>query len=214
VLGLQANLWSENMRLESNMTRMAWPRAAALAEIAWTPADRLDWDDFSRRLKVQQKRYAALGLVDDDAAPRLDTHGHVYSQDLRLCTEKIALNLDGGDATYLVDIENPCWILPQADLSKPHFFTAEIGWRRFNFQLGKERDEIHMPPPHTPNGELTVRADGCDGKLIADMPVMPSGTGRLSAELPAMPGRHDLCLHFTGKDIDPLRMLNWIELSQ
>ena len=37
ILGLQANLWTEMMRTEERVTYMAFPRIAALAEVAWSP---------------------------------------------------------------------------------------------------------------------------------------------------------------------------------
>ena len=47
------NLWAEMMRTEARVTYMAFPRIAALAEVAWSPADRINWDDFQRRLEPQ-----------------------------------------------------------------------------------------------------------------------------------------------------------------
>ncbi len=36
---------------------MAFPRLAAVAEVAWSPADRRQWDDFARRLGAQAPRW-------------------------------------------------------------------------------------------------------------------------------------------------------------
>ena len=38
------------MRSEERVTYMAYPRAAALAEVAWSPPERIDWKDFEKRL--------------------------------------------------------------------------------------------------------------------------------------------------------------------
>ena len=62
VLGLQANLWTEHMGTERRVQWMALPRAAALAEVAWTPAARRDWDGFLERLVPMFARYRALGV--------------------------------------------------------------------------------------------------------------------------------------------------------
>lgn len=64
VIGVQANTWSEYLYDEAQREYMMYPRAFALAEIAWTPAERKDWDDFSRRI--------------DNACVRLDCHGLNY----------------------------------------------------------------------------------------------------------------------------------------
>jgi len=62
VLGAQANLWSEYLATPTDVTRAAWPRAAALAEVLWSPASAHDWQRFLDRLAVQLERYRLLGL--------------------------------------------------------------------------------------------------------------------------------------------------------
>ncbi len=62
VLGLQANLWSEHIRTPARLAYMAFPRAAALAEVAWSPPGRLDWANFAGRLPAQFERYRLLGI--------------------------------------------------------------------------------------------------------------------------------------------------------
>ena len=62
VLGIQANLWSEHIRTPERLAHMAFPRAAAVAELAWSPAERRSWPDFLERLAVQLERYRAAGV--------------------------------------------------------------------------------------------------------------------------------------------------------
>lgn len=50
VKGVQCNNWSEYMYDEWKREYMLFPRAFALAEIAWTPLDRKDFDDFLVRM--------------------------------------------------------------------------------------------------------------------------------------------------------------------
>ncbi len=60
--GVQASLWSERLFSEKIADYMAWPRALALSEIAWSDKKRLDWEDFkiraytygTERLKAQK----------------------------------------------------------------------------------------------------------------------------------------------------------------
>jgi len=61
IIGVQANLWTEYVFDFDHVQYMTWPRAAALAEIAWSPAER-DWPDFRRRLAAHVKRLAAAGV--------------------------------------------------------------------------------------------------------------------------------------------------------
>ncbi len=72
LLGVQANLWTEHMPSEADVERMALPRAAALAESAWTAEPRRDWADFLTRLPAQLDRYRRRGLVADDGAVAVD----------------------------------------------------------------------------------------------------------------------------------------------
>jgi len=54
VLGMQAQLWSEYIsKGRQNMDYMAWPRGAALAEVAWAGSARPGFDDFEKRLTQQ-----------------------------------------------------------------------------------------------------------------------------------------------------------------
>jgi hexosaminidase len=62
VLGLQGNLWTEHMQTEARVQWMALPRAAALAEVGWSPAARRRWPDFLQRLVPMFARYRAFGL--------------------------------------------------------------------------------------------------------------------------------------------------------
>ena len=75
---------------------------------------------------------------------------------------------------FLIDIENPCWILPGIDLSGARALTVAVGQVPFNFQIGKDIEAIRLNSPHTPAGELEVRADGCHGMPIAVLPLAPA----------------------------------------
>jgi hexosaminidase len=73
VLGLQADLWSEHMPTEARVEWMALPRAAALAEVAWSSAPR-NWPDFVSRLAGMQSRYRAFGVTSADSLFGIDAH--------------------------------------------------------------------------------------------------------------------------------------------
>ncbi|CAN5337855.1 hypothetical protein BH10PSE19_BH10PSE19_00450 [soil metagenome] len=65
IRGVQGALWSEYLISDERLDYMAFPRVAALAELAWTPAARRNWHNFSERL-------GTLHL------PRLDNYGVLY----------------------------------------------------------------------------------------------------------------------------------------
>ena len=68
ILGVQGNLWTEHIRTEARLAKMAFPRAAAVAEAGWTPQVERDWPNFVTRLPAEIARYSRLGLDEDDSA--------------------------------------------------------------------------------------------------------------------------------------------------
>ena len=60
VIGVQGNLWSEYFFNMAKWEYMAFPRATALAEVAWSPKDGKNYDDFRRRLDADEKRLDLL----------------------------------------------------------------------------------------------------------------------------------------------------------
>jgi hexosaminidase len=228
VLGVQANLWTEHVRTEERAAYMTWPRAAALAEIGWSPAGRGDFADFERRLPLAFARYRTLGIAfaDDIFAPprKLGPWERQMSQDLATCAEKLVLNLEddaplaGRRAVFLIDIENPCWMLPARDMTSARRLTAAVGQVPFNFQIGRDIESIRLRPPGTPAGELEVRLDGCEGAPIAVLPLAPAAgndavTVLPAAELPPLKGTHALCFTFTQRTLDPLWAIDWVQLA-
>ncbi|MBD2701194.1 family 20 glycosylhydrolase [Spirosoma sp. BT702] len=60
ILGVQGNIWTEYISTHTQLEYMLWPRAAALAEVAWTPLAQKNYDDFTRRLAVHFNRLTNL----------------------------------------------------------------------------------------------------------------------------------------------------------
>ncbi|HEY1753028.1 MAG TPA: beta-N-acetylhexosaminidase [Caulobacteraceae bacterium] len=230
IIGVEANLWTEHMPTERDVALMAFPRADALAEIGWTAPKRKDWDDFARRETAELARDKALGLPADDEAARaaedaaalLQHPGRLASQQLSSCAAGLTLNLaaplarQGGP--YLVDIMNPCWIYPQADLGAARRIEVAVTRLPFNFQIGADVAKIPLPAPRSPAGELEIRVDGCAGAPALSLPLAAAarsqGVTVLTGELPALPGRHDLCLSFTRRSVDPMWVVGWAEAGR
>jgi hexosaminidase len=68
ILGAQGNLWSEYFTTGERVEFAAFPRAAALAQKLWSPAARMNWNDFLARLPAQFERYRADGVHYSDSA--------------------------------------------------------------------------------------------------------------------------------------------------
>lgn len=62
ILGGQGQLWTEFMKTPEHVEYMAFPRAVALAEVLWSPADKRDFDGFKQRLDVHLPRLEAMQL--------------------------------------------------------------------------------------------------------------------------------------------------------
>ena len=61
ILGTQGNLWTEYIPDMRQAEYMTYPRACALAEVAWTPADKKSYNQFVVRLRGHSNR---LGMMN------------------------------------------------------------------------------------------------------------------------------------------------------
>lgn len=62
ILGAQGNVWTEYIDSGDKVEYMAYPRAAALSEVDWSPKAKRNWTGFWRRLQTEFKRYDILGV--------------------------------------------------------------------------------------------------------------------------------------------------------
>ncbi len=156
---------------------------------------------------------------------RIDGVQRRTSHELDLCGNAIALALEddapvaGPRAVFSVDIQNPCWIYRGADLDRVRSVMATVGQLPFNFQIGEDVKKIRFPAPVSREGELVVRLDTCDGRLLARLPLAPASASQAVSALPRAPiepagGRHDLCLRFAQPALEPLWVLDSIRLDE
>ncbi|UGU14320.1 beta-N-acetylhexosaminidase [Sinomicrobium kalidii] len=66
VLGSQVNVWTEYMKTPEKVEYMAYPRAIAMAEVAWSTKKNKNYDNFLYRLEPVIKRLDALGVKHGD----------------------------------------------------------------------------------------------------------------------------------------------------
>jgi len=62
VMGAQGNVWTEYMKTPQQVEYMVYPRAAALAEVVWSPKGPKDFENFKNRLIRLTKFYDILGI--------------------------------------------------------------------------------------------------------------------------------------------------------
>ena len=225
ILGLQANLWTEHVRTTEYADRMLWPRAAIVAEIGWSNAQK-DWPAFSQRLNSEMARWRKLGLRYDtvplEPAAPLAPSSRTASQ-MELCGNAIPLRLEDDGPTHgkrlihWVDIMHPCWIWRAAPLDGVRRLTAQVGRLPFNFSIGEDIRKITFDPPATAAGELHVRRDGCDGPIIATVPLASatrtSGAAEVAGTISPQSGTHDLCMTFAQSGPDPFWVLDRLTLQ-
>lgn len=70
IYGVQANLWTEYIPTASHAEYMLYPRALALAEVAWTQPENKDWADFRKRVLrftpvMREKGYNAFDYAHE-----------------------------------------------------------------------------------------------------------------------------------------------------
>jgi hexosaminidase len=224
ILGVQANLWAEFLRSGDRVTYMAYPRAAALAEVAWSDKSRIDWHDFERRMPAQLARYDSLGIGYATEKPLPPPHPTTrVSHELEVCGGGYVLSLEddapieGPRRAYYVNISDPCWIFKGADLGSAASLRATVGQIPFNFQIGKDKEGIPLRKPATRDGELEVYAGKCEGAPLATLPVQPAvknfaTTTLPDAPLPGLSGKQDLCLRFTRAKLDPMWVIDRVEI--
>ncbi len=127
--------------------------------------------------------------------------------------------LDGPRAIFNVDLMDPCWIYEDAELAGITGLAVTVGQLPFNFQIGRDVEKIPLRAPQTEAGELEVRLDSCDGERIAVLPLAPAVanpalTQLPRATLPARSGRHDLCFLFTRRAIEPMWVIDSVQLVE
>lgn len=62
ILGTQGNVWTEYMATTDKVEYMVYPRACALAEVAWGPKERMNYDDFLKRLEPNLERLKVMAV--------------------------------------------------------------------------------------------------------------------------------------------------------
>ena len=179
-------------------------------------------------VKLPQQISAAPFVDDRSIAPaaqgRVDAASLLLrnSDELQSCSAKLPLRLggslhdDGTQDVYSVDILDPCWIYAAVPLDGLSRIEVRLGWLPYNFQLGGDARNVVLRRPQTRYGELQVHRDGCDGPLLAQLPLRADtaalGPQILSAAIAPQTGAHPLCLFVSHNAPDPLWVIDTVQL--
>ncbi|MGH8084838.1 MAG: beta-N-acetylhexosaminidase [Lysobacter sp.] len=160
--------------------------------------------------EVQAAAFVDGRALETPKSRRFDAASLLQREDeaLAMCSQGLMLRLEddgpfeGPRAIYNVDIFNPCWLWRDAPLDGIGAVDVVAGRIPYYFQLAGDESSRKFRPAHSAHGELEVR-DGCDGDLLASVPLPaePDAGGfvTLRARLPAQhPAHADLCIVFTG----------------
>jgi hexosaminidase len=117
----------------------------------------------------------------------------------------------------LVDVRDPCWTYRDADLGGIGHLAVSVAALPFNYQFADEATPRPFAPPSVPGGALIVRRGGCDGPVVATVPLTGAPGGGVESEHvaalpPGGPARADLCLRLERPDAARLWALGRVEL--
>jgi hexosaminidase len=121
---------------------------------------------------------------------------------------------------FVVDIFDPCWKWPQANLDGIDHIEIASALLPYNFQLYKDAKSIVERKPRTyALGELQLLLDRCDGepaRTVSLAPLLmraaPAGATALSIPLDGIGGTHDVCVRFATGRHDPIWVVRSAQL--
>src|SRR5262249_48933475 len=126
-----------------------------------------------------------------------------YSGELRQCADSLLLRLEGAPAAgaaplYNIDLMNACWIYPQVDFATTRRIDVRTGALPYFFELWHDAAKVVTHAPQGSEDELQAHLDGCEGRLIAAVPLSEarSDVRTIEVAVGGIEGRHDVCFYF------------------
>jgi len=176
VKGVQANLWTEYIPSTSQLDYMAFPRACALAEVAWSDKSRRDFSDFVKRLDTHLRRLEVFGV--NTAMNVFDIDGDLASKDGQLMASlksnianaTIAYTLDGSTPTLKSNIYNNAFTINTSSQLRAVGFINQVQKGRsfekdinFHKATGKTISLKEQPEPRYSAGGIGAIINGING---------------------------------------------------
>ncbi|MGN1232552.1 MAG: family 20 glycosylhydrolase, partial [Candidatus Cryptobacteroides sp.] len=141
LIGVQASLWTEFCSSVEDVNYLAFPRLAALAEVAWTSQENKSWARFQKSVDAFSDRLCRKGLVP--ARSMFNIQHTVLPEDGRL---KVLLECERTDVQirYTIDGTEPT---PKSALyRKPLFFDEDVEVRAATFKDGRMAGKVLALP--------------------------------------------------------------------
>lgn len=110
ILGAQGNVWTEWMPDTSDVERMAFPRAVAMAEVTWSSRENKNLDNFMGRLAAHYARLDYLGVRYRIPPPEAAYNAILFSK-----TAKVSFapsQIRGMEIHYTTDGSQPSLLSP------------------------------------------------------------------------------------------------------
>lgn len=99
---------------------------------------------------------------------------------------------------YDIDVMNACWQVRNVRLDGIESVVIDGAWLARNYGLAHDAANVVARASHTAHGEFDIHLDGCDGPLLASLPLPgraePGTPFRVASILPDRAGSHDLCI--------------------
>lgn len=166
ILGVQGNVWTEYIKTSEKVEYMAFPRAIALAEIAWSQQDRRNWDDFIDRMDNQFARLSLLGVNYSKGSFNVDiTTTNKENRNLVVLSSEAK----GMELRYTLDGKNPD--ANSALYTEPFQLPASATVKAALFKNGKTAGNISECPV------LVNKASGKPVTIIKPFSFKYPGTG-------------------------------------
>ena len=105
ILGNQANQWTEQLQTMRKVQYMTWPRGLAVAETSWSPAEKKNWNSFTKKVEAQFEKLDVADVVyarsmyDPIVTTQLNTKGEYIV--------KMEGEVEGLDIYYTIDDQMP-----------------------------------------------------------------------------------------------------------
>jgi len=110
ILGAQGNVWTEYIPFPPQAEYMAFPRACAMSEVVWTPAQKKDFHDFSARMAAQYDRFVFRGVNARIPPPTGYEGSAVFTRDTVVA---ILSQVPGSVVRYTLDGTDPTATSPE-----------------------------------------------------------------------------------------------------